>query len=1244
MDCGALAAQQQQQQLLQQHQQLLQQQQQLQHSRQQKQQHTLNCLEETATTNISQLASQGIIVGGAASEGSETTAGVGAGAGAGGSPQHKLLGIGEPSLSGAGAVKLRKHNDQRQTSSTSTTTTTSTTDVAVGAKSHASYRISMANLEDTQESELDLILGELSLLEAQITYGEASFLPGVVAAAAAAAASANQQSGGPPPPPALASVSVSAASSRTHSRTNSSISADVSTASSSSGISENGVNGMAMGHSNVVVGITGMPGMGMGTAAVAPPTGGHNMTMGITLGVVTPREPRTESPDNDSAFSDTVSLLSSESSASSNTSTQQQQQQQQLQLQQKLLQQQQHHHQTVTAGGNVGISKAAKIQLALHKLESASIRRLFVKAFTADGASKSLLVDERMVCGHVTRLLADKNHVQMQPTWALIEHLGDLQMERLFEDHELLVDNLMTWNSDAGNRVLFQQRPDKLSLFAKPELYLPGPQMAPGCQHDDQTRYMLLEEFFETHAQLQLEGPLYMKADPKKGWKRHHFVLRSSGLYYFPKEKTKNTRDLLCLTLFSGHNVYTGIGWRKKWKSPTDHTFGFKSAVDSSLGKSCRSLKMLCAEDAATLERWLTAIRICKYGKQLWHNHKLLMEELTAGGGGGGVGATSGGISGMAGSFAASMRSESISSISSAVPSQCGSVSSAISSMSNSSGRISRASSSSSSGCLSDENNAFDSEFTTGTIKRKPSMKPNLPLTTMTRQLKEVGEITTGPVASSAAASAVDSAASPERSGTLTRRHSRRKSQESNGSSGGTLKRRPVVVVPAVVKREVSASDNGSQSGGGNGGGGNSSSSSNSTPTPTPSICAKPPPGLTDVELMCSSTLSLDSLPPPPPPPALHADEQDVYGSQLSLASLPPPPPPEDVLAYGEQPSTPLTPTPMSMGMGMGMGMPHPLSMANSNGTLPPAVPAKPIKPAVKQTLKAAPPYKAPPDYVGPAATVGGAGATVGTPTATTQHQQQQQQQQQLPPPPAPVQKKVSFADSPVLLRRKMCSPEPQLPQRSPSTTLSSGSSSCSYHQPQPQPIYSPGPLLPPRSDLSRLSNGSDVMSATTSPKRLQESASNPPRDFLKDLQRVMRKKWQVAQKCKLEPATTPHEVLGFRDFNNDDLLAAHNLNSGANSSHYYRETANVSHWVQEHCEYAHNDYALYENVHAQNGNGNGATAVGGVVMTTITTTDGPPPVPPPAAVADATAALRKKRPPPPPPKRSDSTHLTHRV
>jgi len=56
------------------------------------------------------------------------------------------------------------------------------------------------------------------------------------------------------------------------------------------------------------------------------------------------------------------------------------------------------------------------------------VQKLFIKAFTLDGSGKSLLVDEGMSVAHVCRLLADKNHVPMDPKWAVVEHLPDLFM------------------------------------------------------------------------------------------------------------------------------------------------------------------------------------------------------------------------------------------------------------------------------------------------------------------------------------------------------------------------------------------------------------------------------------------------------------------------------------------------------------------------------------------------------------------------------------------------------------------------------------------------------------------------------------------------------------------------------------------------------------------------------------------------------------------------------------------------
>lgn len=146
---------------------------------------------------------------------------------------------------------------------------------------------------------------------------------------------------------------------------------------------------------------------------------------------------------------------------------------------------------------------------------------------------------------------------------------------------------------------------------------------------------------------------------------------------------------------------------------------------------------------------------------------------------------------------------------------------------------------------------------------------------------------------------------------------------------------------------------------------------------------------------------------------------------------------------------------------------------------------------------------------------------------------------------------------------------------------------------PQEAPALPKKPPPPKRAESTKLS----------SPKKL----ADPPKDFLKDLQRVMRKKWQVAQKCKLEPSTTPHEVLGFRD--PPAMLPD------------YKET-NVSNWVQEH--YGPNNF--YENVYREGGDG-------GVVEYATS--------PMHHHVKSSEFIKTKRPPPPPPPKRSETTQLS---
>lgn len=195
--------------------------------------------------------------------------------------------------------------------------------------------------------------------------------------------------------------------------------------------------------------------------------------------------------------------------------------------------------------------------------------------------------------------------------------------------------------------------------------------------------------------------------------------------------------------------------------------------------------------------------------------------------------------------------------------------------------------------------------------------------------------------------------------------------------------------------------------------------------------------------------------------------------------------------------------------------------------------------------------------------------------------------------------------------QRRVNFQEPNCTSPVPSSPKKSGKKISFNLQPQEAPALPKKPPPPIRSENTRL----------TSPKKLANSSSAPPTDFLKDLQRVMRKKWQVAQKCKLEPTTTPHEVLGFRD--PPPPLAD------------YRET-NVSNWVKEH--YGHSNF--YENVYRTGNNDEKVVeyATSPVNMGTPEHVNYNNRL---SSNSNNSEQIKSKRPPPPPPKRSETTHLS---
>lgn len=419
----------------------------------------------------------------------------------------------------------------------------------------------------------------------------------------------------------------------------------------------------------------------------------------------------------------------------------------------------------------------------------------------------------------------------------------------------------------------------------------------------------------------------------------------------------------------------------------------------------------------------------------------------------------------------------------------------------------------------------------------------------------------------------------------------------------------------------------------------------------SPSYQLPPPP-----PEVYNSNLSLDSLPPPPNPsdlPPLTGSE--LTGSQLSLMSLPPPPSengdtdtmrrrkgsitPTNVMSPDRTPTQGMSPdqTPTHSRLNTPCFSPPPLSIGSNNSTpthTNPPVSFSPPNSAYDRNVETyasgnsqnvingqnydryqvnqvpiqnshsnqPPAYQNPPPYR--------QNATLpSTPAFSNTNGLRSSLRQTSLPRQVSVNSIASsnsssssggtvYAMSPYVteLQKKNSTNSPQLQRKvnfQEPTSPKKLTKKISFNlTPQEAPALPKKPPPPKRSENTKLS----------SPKKLAE----PPTEFLKDLQRVMRKKWQVAQKCKLEPQTTPHEVLGFRD--PVPLLPE------------YKES-NVSRWVKEH--YGCNNF--YENVYTDNPDAVVEYATSPVHTGKDAKCDG----------------ARSKRPPPPPPKRSETTQLS---
>ncbi|EFP09269.1 CRE-MIG-10 protein [Caenorhabditis remanei] len=271
-------------------------------------------------------------------------------------------------------------------------------------------------------------------------------------------------------------------------------------------------------------------------------------------------------------------------------------------------------------------TKALKIRQALEKMKEAKVTKIFVKFFVEDGIPLQMLIDERWTVADTLKQLAEKNHIALMEDHCIVEEFPELYIKRIYEDHEKVVENIQMWVQDSPNKLYFMRRPDKYAFISRPELYLLTPktsdhmEIPAGDQWTIDVKQKFVHDYFNREPVVppEMEGFLYLKTDGRKTWKKHYFVLRSSGLYYAPKSKKPTPKDLTCLMNLHSNQVYTGVGWEKKYKSPNPWCISIK--LTALQIKKSQFAKYICAEDEMSFKKWLVALRIAKNGADLLQN------------------------------------------------------------------------------------------------------------------------------------------------------------------------------------------------------------------------------------------------------------------------------------------------------------------------------------------------------------------------------------------------------------------------------------------------------------------------------------------------------------------------------------------------------------------------------------------------------------------------------------------------
>ncbi|XP_063315156.1 growth factor receptor-bound protein 7 isoform X2 [Pelobates fuscus] len=245
-----------------------------------------------------------------------------------------------------------------------------------------------------------------------------------------------------------------------------------------------------------------------------------------------------------------------------------------------------------------------------------------VKVYSEDGTCRSLEVTAGATARHICDMLVERAHCLSDESWSVVELHPHLGLERCLEDHESVVEVQAMWPAGGDSKFIFRKNFAKYELFrGSPYSLFPEDMVGGNAEtHKGLSHSELIQNFLNLGSWPEIQGFLHMKESGRKVWKRFFFFLRRSGLYYSTKGTSKDPRHLQYFADVNESNAYCLTQGKKLYNAPTDFGFCLKPLK---IRSGTKGLKMLCSEDEQARTCWLTAIRLFKYGAQLYKNYQL---------------------------------------------------------------------------------------------------------------------------------------------------------------------------------------------------------------------------------------------------------------------------------------------------------------------------------------------------------------------------------------------------------------------------------------------------------------------------------------------------------------------------------------------------------------------------------------------------------------------------------------------